>query len=393
VGVSPSAITSADFNADGNQDLAVTNLADNTVSILLGRGNGTFTTQTILATGTGPAGITTADFNNDGHADLAVSNHTAGTASILLGNGDGTFLAHNDFTTGAGPVGIIAANFTGATLDLAVADESANNVDVLVGNGDGTFTAPISLPTGNSPVAVAAADLNGDATIDLVSANNASANVSVTLNTVSSSSSPSSQTAYPSAEYEDLGLKVKATPRLHDDNEVTLQLQFDIKNLTGSSINGIPILSNRNIEQTIRLRENETSVLSGILQTSAIRSTSGLPWISTPPGIGLLTGEDTANIQQSELLILVTPRALHLPPHNVPAVYAGRGEPTTPPSPPPPGPPFAPPPAPAGAPNPNQAPPQGGRTPFPGGAQPGQLPGTVVQPQQQPPQQPPPQQQ
>jgi type II secretory pathway component GspD/PulD (secretin) len=393
VGVSPSAITSADFNADGSQDLAVTNLSDNTVSILLGRGNGTFATQRTLATGTGPAGITTADFNNDGHADLAVSNRTAGTASILLGNGDGTFLAHNDFTTGAGPVGIIAANFTGATLDLAVADESADNVDVLVGNGDGTFTAPISLPTGNSPIAVAAADLNGDATIDLVSANNASANVSVTLNTVSSSSSPSSQTAYPSAEYEDLGLKVKATPRLHDGNEVTLQLQFDIKNLTGTSINGIPILSNRNIEQTIRLRENETSVLSGILQTSAIRSTSGLPWISSPPGIGLLTGEDTANIQQSELLILVTPRALRLPPHNGSAVYAGRGEPATPPSPPPPGPPFAPPPAPAGTPNPNQPPPQGGRVPFPGGAQPGQLPGTAVQPQQQPAQQPPPQQQ
>ncbi len=182
-------------------------------------------------------------------------------------------------------------------------------------------------------------------------------------------------------------MKVKATPRLHDDNEVTLQLQFDIKNLTGSSINGIPILSNRNIEQTIRLHENETSVLSGILQTSAIRSTSGLPWTSTAPGIGLLTGEDTANIQQSELLILVTPRALRLPPHDVPAVYAGRGEPTTPPAGPPPGPPVAPPPGPAGGPNPN-LPPQGGRAPFSPGAQPGQIPGTVVQPQQQPQQQP-----
>jgi Flp pilus assembly secretin CpaC len=389
VGVSPSAVTSADFNGDGNADLAVTNQADNTVSILLGRGDGTFATQRTLATGTGPAGIATGDFNSDGHADLAVSNQSAGTVSILVGNGDGTFLAHNDFTTGAGPVGIVAANFAGATTDLAVADESANTVDVLIGNGDGTFTAPVSLPTGNSPIAVAAADLNGDATIDLVSANNASANVSVTLNTVQGSgTSPSSQTAYPSAEYEDLGLKVKATPRLHDNNEVTLQLQFDIKNLTGSSINGIPILSNRNIEQTIRLRENETSVLSGILQSSAIRSTSGWPWISTTPGIGLLTGEDTANIQQSELLVLVTPRALHLPPHSVPAVYAGRGEPTTPPTPPP----LAPQPAPAGAPNPNQ-PPQGGRIPFNPGVQPGQVPGTVIQPQQQPQQQPPPQQQ
>ena len=91
------------------------------------------------------------------------------------------------------------------------------------------------------------ADLNGDGSIDLVTANNASNTVTVTLNTLQSSTtnSSSSQTGYPSAEYEDLGLKIKATPRLHDDNEVTLQLQFDIKSLTGTSINGIPILSNR----------------------------------------------------------------------------------------------------------------------------------------------------
>ncbi|HSZ18304.1 MAG TPA: FG-GAP-like repeat-containing protein [Candidatus Acidoferrum sp.] len=389
VGVDPTAITTADFNGDGSVDLAVANHAtgsggDGTVSVLLGKGDGTFGAQSTFSTGNGPAGIATADFNGDGHADLAVANQSDSTVSILLNKGDGTstFFAHTDFTTGSGPAGIIAANFTGTNTDLAVADETAPNVDVLIGNGDGTFTSPISLPTGNSPVAVAGADLNGDGTIDLVTANNGSSSVTVTLNTLLPSSNLSSgQTAYPSAEYEDLGLKVKATPRLHADNEVTLQLQFDIKSLTGSSINGIPILSNRQIEQTIRLRENETSILSGILQSSQIGSTSGLPWTSTVPGIGLLTGEDTTNIQRSELLILVTPRALRLPPHDVPAVYAGRGEPTTPPAPP-----QAPPPGPVGAPNPIQ-PPQGGRVPFGPGIQPGQTPGNVAQPQQQQPQQ------
>jgi Flp pilus assembly secretin CpaC len=392
VGVAPSAITTADFNSDGNVDLAVTNRTDNTLSILLGKGDGTFGAQTTFATGNGPAGIATADFNNDAHADLAVSNQTDGTVSILLNKNDGTgsFFAQTPYTAGSSPAGIIAANFTGTNTDLAVADESASNgtVDVLIGNGDGTFTAPISLPTGNSPIAVAGADLNGDMTIDLVTANNASNTVTVTLDTLQSSgNSSSSQTGYPSAEYEDLGLKVKATPRLHDNNEVTLQLQFDLKKLAGTSINGIPILSNRQIEQTIRLHENETSVLSGILQSSGIRSTSGWPWISTAPGVGLLTGEDTTNIQQSELLILVTPRALRFPPHSAPAVYAGRGEPATPAGGPVPGQPGVPPPAPAGAPNPNQ-PPQGGRGPFVPGGQPGQAPGTDVQPQQQPQQQP-----
>jgi hypothetical protein len=383
VGVSPSAITSAVFTAGGNSDLAVTNKGDNTTSILLGHGDGTFATQVTVATGAGPAVITTADFNSDGHADLAVSNQTDGTVSIILGNGDGTFLPQTAFAAGTGPAGIVAASFLGTVTDLAVADESGNNVVLLVGNGDGTFTAPISLPTGNSPVALAAADLNGDSTTDLVSANNASSSnsVTVTLNTLTSSSNPAAQSGYPSAEYEDLGLKVKATPRLHEGGDVTLQLQFDIKSLSGTSINGIPILTNRQIEQTVRLREDETSILSGILQSSSIRTSSGLPWTSTPPGVGLLTGEDTANIQKSELLILVTPRALHLPPHEFPAVYAGRGEPATPPT-PLPGPALAPPPPPqAGAPPPNQ-PPQGGRGPFGGGLLPGQPPqGTVAPPQ------------
>jgi Flp pilus assembly secretin CpaC len=391
VGMVPTAIATGQFNItnNANADLVVTNIKDNTASVLLGNGDGTFAAQKILDTGKGPAGVTTADFNSDGHADLAVSNQADGTVSIFLGNGDGSFLTPTTLTTGAGPAGITAASFVGVPADLAVADETAPNVDLLIGNGTGTFNAPISLATGNSPIAVAAADLVGNGSIDLVAVNNASNTVTVTLNTLQSSTStnPSSaQTGYPSATYEDLGLKIKATPRLHADDEVTLQLQFDIKSLTGTSINGIPILSNRQIEQTIRLRENETSILSGILQSNSIRSSSGLPWTSTSPGIGLLTGEDTANIQQSELLILVTPRALRLPPHDVPAVYAGRGEPSTPPS-PPPAPPGPPQPGQAGAPNPNQ-PPAGGRPPFFPGVQPGQAPGTVVQPGQQPQQQP-----
>ncbi len=400
VGALPSAIATGEFNINNNANvgLAVTNSGDGTVSILLGNGDGTFGTQGILDAGKGPAGVASADFNADSKPDLAVTNQTDGTVSVFIGNGDGTFFPQTVYNTGTSPVGIIAESFAGTTPDLAVADETANNVDVLIGNGDGTFTAPISLPTGNSPIALAGADLNGDGTIDLVSANNTSNTVSVTLNTLQSTAdSASSQTGYPSAEYEDLGLKVKATPRLHADNEVTLQLQFDIKSLTGTNINGIPILSNRQIEQTIRLRENETSILSGLIQTNNMGGTSGLPWTSTVPGIGLLTGEDTTNVQQTELLILVTPRALRLPPHDVPAIYAGRGEPATPATPPPAAaPPGVAQPGQPGAPNPNQ-PPQPGRAPFIPGAQPqpGQAPGAVGQPPQQqvPPQQQPPAQQ
>ncbi|HWX38627.1 MAG TPA: FG-GAP-like repeat-containing protein, partial [Candidatus Sulfotelmatobacter sp.] len=387
VGVAPSAIATGIFFTNGFPSLAVANKGDSTVSILLGNGtngaaNGTFAPPATplaasYATGTSPAGVAVGDFNNDGKPDLAVTYATdssSNSVSILLGNGDGSFGTMKNFPAGSGPVGIVATAFAGTNIDLAVADETGDNVDVLLGNGDGTFSTPASLPTGNGPVALAAADLNGDGTTDLVTANNASNTVTVTLNTIQSlSNSPSAQTAYPSAEYEDLGLKVKATPHMHANNEVTLQLEFDIKNLTGSNINGIPILSNRNIEQTIRLRENETSVLSGILQSNDLRTASGLPWILTAPGIGLLTGEDTANIQKTELLILVTPRAFRLPAREGPAIYAGRGEPSTPPS-GPATPPGVPQPGAAGTPNPVRPPERG--TP------PNQGPGRVLQPQQ-----------
>jgi Flp pilus assembly secretin CpaC len=395
VGSSPSAITTGIFVTNGFTSLAVTNKGDSTVSILLGNGtgttqNGTFTPSPTptFATGNSPAGIAAADFNNDGKTDLAVTYATDSSnnsVAIHLGNGNGTFGTAKVFPAGPGPVGIVATTFAGTNTDLAVADESGNKADVLIGNGDGTFSAPIPLPTGNSPIALAAADLIGNGATDLVTANNGSSSVTVTLNTLqSSSTAPGTQTAYPSAEYVDLGLKVKATPRLHANGEVTLQLQFDIKSLTGSNVNGIPILSNRNIEQTIRLHENETSVLSGIIQKNQMRSGTGLPWISTAPGIGYLTGEETTNDQDTEILIIVTPRALRYPPHDVPAIYAGRGEPSTPPSPPPVGPPLGQPAAQPGQPIPPQAvPPR-----FPGAVQPGQVITNPGQPEQQPQQSP-----
>jgi Flp pilus assembly secretin CpaC len=245
-------------------------------------------------------------------------------------------------------------------------------------NGDGTFALPVSLGTGNGPVAVIAADLIGSGTLDSAVANESSNSVTVTLNTLPSSTSAANpaQTAYPSSEYEDLGLKIKATPRLHGNNEVTLQLQFDIRALAGSSINGIPVLSNRTIEQTIRLHEDESSVLSGIIQSSDIRSISGLPYISATPIVKDLIGANADNSQKTETFIVITPRALRLPPHDAPALYAGPGEPATPPAGP----------APAAQPAPPQPPPPG--PPQPGAAQPAPVPGAQPPPpgsQQQPP--------
>jgi hypothetical protein len=180
VGNFPQAVKIGDFNGDGLQDLAVANAKDNTISILLGNGDGTFTpaTGSPIAVGSFPFFVAVADFDRSGTADIAVSNDNDNTVSILLGNGDGTFTEASgspipNFKYNPGP--IISADFNGdGKLDLAVSNftpfnNTLGNVVVLLGNGDGTFAnAPGSpITVGVDPFALAAVDFNQDGKTDL----------------------------------------------------------------------------------------------------------------------------------------------------------------------------------------------------------------------------------
>ena len=200
----PYSVTVGDFNGDGKMDLAVANRTSNTVSILIGNGNGTFATKVDYGTGTNPASVTTGDFNGDGVLDLAAVNSYNGTGgntvSVLLGNGNGTFAAKVDYGVGTAPISATTGDFNGdGKLDLAVANYSGYNVSVLLGNGNGTFAAKEDDGVGNGPYSVTTADFNGDGRLDLATANYGSSSVSVllgssiyaTVTAVSSSPNPS----------------------------------------------------------------------------------------------------------------------------------------------------------------------------------------------------------
>jgi len=171
----PYSIVVGDFNRDGNADLAVANLLGNTVTVLLGNGDGTFTAAKVSpATGRGPNSIAVGDFNGDGIPDLAVTNSDDNTVTVLLGNGDGTFSAAKvSPATGINPSSIAVGDFNGdGKADLAVVNLGDRTVTVLLGNGDGTFTASrLSPSTGNSPNSVAVGDFNGDGVPDLAVTN------------------------------------------------------------------------------------------------------------------------------------------------------------------------------------------------------------------------------
>ena len=183
VGTQPDGIAIGDFRGVGKLDLAVANVQDATVSILLGNGDGTFQPQTVYAVGVGPVSIATADFNGDGKLDLGVANaNGTGTVSILLGNGDGTFQPQNVFSTGSAPGSAVAGDFNGdGNIDLVVVNFNDNTVSILLGNGDGTFQAQSVFPAGSTPNSVITADFNGDGKLDLAVTNAISNTISILL--------------------------------------------------------------------------------------------------------------------------------------------------------------------------------------------------------------------
>ncbi len=181
-GILPFSIALGDFNGDGIRDLAVANVNSNSVSVLLGNGDGTFQTHVDYTVGTGPASVAVGDFNGDGKLDLAVANQNSNTVSILLGNGNGTFQTHVDYAVGSASRSVAAGDFNGdGKLDLATANQNSNNVSILLGNGNGTFQTHVDYAVGSGPFYVAVGDFNGDSKLDLAVANFSSNNVSILL--------------------------------------------------------------------------------------------------------------------------------------------------------------------------------------------------------------------
>ncbi len=167
-------VTSADFNADGTPDIAVSGgpgYPSNKVIVIPVQANGSFGAAVSYTVGTGPEGFVAADFNNDGFPDLATSN-SSNNISVLMNKGDGTFFPTQTFAAGVSPRSIGAADFTGdGKLDLIVTNHTdAATLRLLRGTGTGRFRAPQSFDAGPWAGVLTIADFDEDGDQDVAAA-------------------------------------------------------------------------------------------------------------------------------------------------------------------------------------------------------------------------------
>jgi hypothetical protein len=122
-------------------------------------------------------------------------------------------------------------------------------------------------------------------------------------------SSYSSVPNVPQVEYQDLGLNLKATPKVMRGGEVALTIDMKIDALAGSSLNGNPILNNRAYSGVVTLKEGEAVEVVSELDKQESRAVSGTPGISEIPGLNQITGQDNTQ-NWASLLIIMTPHVI-----------------------------------------------------------------------------------
>jgi general secretion pathway protein D len=117
-------------------------------------------------------------------------------------------------------------------------------------------------------------------------------------------------------QYLEVGVNVDITPRVHPNHEVSLKVIVEVSSQTGiSTIGGIqqPIISQRKIEQDIRLKEGEVNVLGGLFEKDDTRTLNGWPGLAKIPFMRYFFSDDRTDHQENEVLIVMTPRIVRIP--------------------------------------------------------------------------------
>ena len=312
------AIQAADFNSDGNLDLAFNNQSGQTLLAALGYGKGAFNSaQGLYTQQQSPSGSAVGDFNADGKLDIAVAGagtktHPTSGVSVALGNGDGTFTLANGspISLGQSLAAIVAGDFNGdGKLDLAVADETGNAILVLLGNDDGTFRLPVSIAVGNAPAAMVAADFNNDGKLDLAITNYGDGTVSLLLGNGDGTFTQASGSPYAVGN----GPYQIVAADFNGDGKLDLA----VANLTGSTVSIL-------LQQTIRAA-GITNPTEAPIQNPQPGSMSASPMTQRSPAVGRKTEVTKKRSQEQSRCLLRMLPAIAASPVPTNAKDAGSG--------------------------------------------------------------------
>jgi len=116
-----------------------------------------------------------------------------------------------------------------------------------------------------------------------------------------------SQQPVTSFTQQDVGIEIKIKPTVHREREVTLALEIKVTSLGGTGYADIPIINTREIKNTIRLRDGETSLLAGLLKDEERRTIKGIPGLKDIPLLGRLFSAEDTTIEQSDVILTITP--------------------------------------------------------------------------------------
>ena len=187
-GVVPRYVATGDVDGDGDLDLLCAN-GGSTVSVRLNDGTGTFTeTRPDVAVSNDPVSMVLGDIDGDGDLDLVVANSTGNSLSVRLNDGTGVFDGRQELSVSQPRIVALGDIDKDGDLDLLSTSNSTNSVRIHLNGGDdtgsntGLFTQDQDVAVGSRPEGLAVGDVDGNGTLDILTANNGNSAVSVRLN-------------------------------------------------------------------------------------------------------------------------------------------------------------------------------------------------------------------
>jgi hypothetical protein len=240
-GVVPESIAIGDLNGDGKPELAVANWGEDTVTVLVNRGGGRFAAGAEYATGKFPWDVAIGDLDGDGAAELVVASttvHLGGAqslVSVFANNGDGTFQDRIDYRPGRGSYAVAIGDLNRDRKPDLVSANRSDSVSVFFNNGDGTFRPRVDSRAGSGPRSLAIGDLDGDRKPDVVTANRSTAGFSGDRDSVSVLRNRGGGSFRPKLDYrthDDLGFGSVAIGDLNGDRKQDVAIGTDRKTVS-----------------------------------------------------------------------------------------------------------------------------------------------------------------